>query len=489
MALNKQTQDRLNKFIESDAFSKISPEQQKFLTDQAYGLGYTAESPDRMKHLARLTSMAQQERDIAEQRSPKEVFGLQRLKDIDDPYGLYKTLREGIALPGLSLLNAASLGNIKNEAKRAGETYPEQEKTNFPARALSGIAATTGLIKSPVLKGLSLLKAPRILGVSSPIAQRIAQSSATGALRGGVGGAITAPAIKSEKDSELSMRAKQALAGAGIGGILGGIGQSFQELRQAPGNKVKAIRSAFMEHMQSEYDKYDDAINKLAKENGTLQGDKVLENIEQKLVDRGLFGSDGKIINRPLSSAESKLVKSYNRLFRKYSLSKDGTLTTKDVIEEYQSIKGPFRSGKVNAQQRSLRDAADDIFDSAREQIDSDSFRAANANYARFKQDQALIDKRIQLFPKSPEMTERGEKFLTRDFGKTSEARATANAIKSRTGQTLRGAENISKLGFLRNPGVQAGIGVAGGLGILGTLIARAIRNNQGGTVIRDSEY
>jgi len=209
-----------------------------------------------------------------------------------------------------------------------------------------------------------------------------------------------------------------------------------------PANKVNAIRRGFWdEYAPKEYKAYGDAIENLPKEQtGLIKGDSFIQNLESKMVGRGLITPDGTMQTTGITPADTRLIKAYQSVGKKWADSPTGELDIRDIVDGYKSIKGKY-SAKTTSSQRSNIMAANDFFDSAADQINTNAFTLAKLRYKNFKDTQQAISKAIDLYA-SPIETAKGERWLMKGpIGETVQARKTAQLITDKTGQTLKGAK------------------------------------------------
>lgn len=227
--------------------------------------------------------------------------------------------------------------------------------------------------------------------------------------------------------------------------------RTISKTRDYAANKVNAIRGAFWdEYAPKEWEKYGQAIENLAKEgSGEIDGVSFVLNLEKKLAERGLISPEGDIL-KAFNTADTKLLKSYEAVKAKLKLNPKATLTTRELVDEYKNLRGQFAK-KPTALQRNNIQAANDFFNSAADQINSESFAKAKIDYRSFKENQQMIDEAIGLYEPSMK-TAKGEKWLMEGgTGFTTQGRKTAKMITEKTGQTLKGSK--LKTGLLRvNP-------------------------------------
>lgn len=237
----------------------------------------------------------------------------------------------------------------------------------------------------------------------------------------------------------------------GVANIPTNVGRKVSGIRDYPANKVNAIRKGFWNnYAPKEYKAYADGVENLGNVNaGSIQGDLAIQNLEKRLLDKGLMATDG-TLQKGFTPADNKLIKAYQNISKKWAESKTGELPVKDVIDEWKIIRGKY-TGKPNPTQVRDIQAANDFFDSISDQINIKEFSKVKARYREFKNNQQLIHEAIDLY--APEMkTARGERFLTKGgLSETTQGRKTAGLITKKSGQTLKGAKALTKVGQL-NP-------------------------------------
>jgi len=222
--------------------------------------------------------------------------------------------------------------------------------------------------------------------------------------------------------------------------------QIISKIRDYPANKVNSIRNGFWnEYAPKEWKAYGDAIESLPNERTSLlNGERFIQSLESKMKDRGLIALDG-TMQKAFRPSDSKLIKAYDSISKKWADSPTGELNIKDIVDEYKNLKGNY-SGKPTSSQRANIEVANDFFNSASDQIDAKAFTLAKIQYGKFKDNQQLIHESINLY--GPEMkTARGEKWLMEGpIGATTQGRKTAQMITKTTGQALRGAKTMSTI-------------------------------------------
>jgi hypothetical protein len=223
------------------------------------------------------------------------------------------------------------------------------------------------------------------------------------------------------------------------------------KLRDYSANKVVAIRKGFWgKYAPEEYKAYGNAIENLPLGNkNIIDGSKVVQNLEKTLFDRGLMTLDEStgqlVLNKGFTPADNKLIKAYQNVSRKWANSSDGNLAIKDIVEEYKGIKGKHIVKPTSTQRKDI-EAANDFFNTASDQINTEKFTEAKLRYRGFKENQQIVHEAIDLY--APEMkTAKGERWLMGGaINKTTQARKTAQIITEKTGQNLRGAKGWTKL-------------------------------------------
>jgi hypothetical protein len=220
--------------------------------------------------------------------------------------------------------------------------------------------------------------------------------------------------------------------------------KAISNIRDVGGNTRNAIKNNYWEKVApKEYKAYGDAIENLPK-SGTskIDGAEAIKNLEEKLVERNLINSDG-TLNKAIPESEKKFVKAYQDISKKWANSPDGMLNVKDIIDTYKNIKGDFKL-KLNSKQRANISAANDFVDSISDQINNEGFSKAKLRYRQFKEEQKLIDKKIDLY--EPDiLSGKGEKFLTSgEIGESVENRTAAKLMEDKTGVNLKGLKALS---------------------------------------------
>jgi hypothetical protein len=307
---------------------------------------------------------------------------------------------------------------------------------NSPSAALSGVGS--GLLMGALGK-LGATAIPKKL----PGAERIGS-----ALGGAAAGALTSEPGKEGENAA----------------FMGGLGALFPSTRiKPPGdyarNKTLSIREKTKGFKKQEMDAYGEAIDNLPNEVGAnkkVDGTPVIENLEKVLVERQLIDpASGKVVNRPLAEADSKLLKSYEVLSRKYA-NGDGTLDVSDVIDEYRNIRGP-KGRKSSNPDRTM--AANELFAGVKNLINSEKFAAANARYREFKQKMEALNKYFDVEGGNPALTEKGERFIKNKLGATGEAKAIEEILNKDLGEKTTGARYLSRLRrFANSPVVRGGV-------------------------------
>lgn len=314
-----------------------------------------------------------------------------------------------------------------------------------PDSQMRGVTDAIGIMAgAPGIAGNAIAKAI-IPKVGAKLGQKILGGAASGAISG---------ALVSPKDgSDIKARTGQAIGGGIVGGVIPaagaaikGIPKVIKNVRDYPANKVNSIRESFWNnYAPKEWKAYGKAIENLSKEgDGAVDGSKFIQNLEKNLFDRGILNSEGKI-QKAFTPADSKLIRSYEKFYKKFAESKDGRISTRDIVDEYKNIKGSHVIKKSLSKRNDIQ-AANDFFNSASDQIDNKLFNTAKLRYRNFKENQQLIDESIDLY--SPNMkTSKGEKFLTEGgMSSTAQGRKTAQMITDKTKVGLKGAKVITNI-------------------------------------------
>lgn len=275
-----------------------------------------------------------------------------------------------------------------------------------------------------------------------------------------VGGSVAGTQLPSPEEAKtleetLEILGEQVKKGAIFGGVAAGalhaVGK-IPTIRQYARNATLRIRNKWRGHAQKEYVAYDEGINNLP--NQQIKGEEVINNLERKLVTRGVMNPDGTISkNVSITSADRKLLNSYNRLYKQWSTSKGGELQSKDIIREYRAIKGRYVP-KPSINQIENKVAANELFESVKPQIRTESFKDINTRYTKFKNREELVDKWFGVrSTRNPLITQRAENFITRGLKGAGEPLQVRKVIKETTGETLKGGVFLTKLDqALSNP-------------------------------------
>jgi hypothetical protein len=295
--------------------------------------------------------------------------------------------------------------------------YTNQTKLNEPAGlALQGAA----LPLNPVAGGAMYMGGGAIEQGQNPVIP---------ALMGAIGG-----------------KAIGVASGEPLAPMLGKLSKAgVSKIRDYPANKVNSIRKAvWNKYAPEEYKAYNEGVENLANNaTGAIQGDTVVQNLESKLVQRGLMTTEG-TLQKGFNPADNRLIKAYQDISRKWANSPDGNLAVKDVINEWRNIRGKYVAKPTPVQRQNI-DVANDFFNSISDQISTEDFAKVKARYRTFKENQQMIHEAIDLY--APEMkTARGERFLTKGaLSETTQGRKTGKMITEKTGQRLRGAKALTK--------------------------------------------
>jgi len=318
---------------------------------------------------------------------------------------------------------------------------PEEQAAMPPDMKTSFEMAGYGVgVPGKIVSGASNLLgkiAPKAVG----FIPTVARGTATGAVAGGA--VLPTPTEAATLKDALDILGRRMKTGAIFGGILsGGIyagTKGVGKISKYASDKTTKIREGYRGWRDSEYQKYDTGISNLPSEN--LDGSQVLTELEQRMLQRGIINPDG-TMNKVLSQADQKLLKAYEKLSQKWATS-NGQLTSKDIIEEYQLIKGKF-SGKPSPTQLQNREAAQEIINSSKSQFKSGEWDKINKEYSVFKNKEEVLDKFVGVKETNPYLTGKGERFITRGMGATEESRKAAEIAKETTGQTLKGGKFLS---------------------------------------------
>lgn len=343
--------------------------------------------------------------------------------------------------------------------KLTGKPFVKEELTpsQKTQASMAGFAfGPAGKLTSAVSKGVS-----KILPKATGLIPTMARGGITGAV--GYGTQLPTPqeaATLEEATQDVLGKAKKGfIAGAATTGILYGVGKGFNYA----GQKATKIKQSYRNWAQKNYNAWDEGIANLPKEQ--IQAGDGMQNFTKKLIDRKLLNPDGST-NPALTTADSKLLKAYESLYRKWANSKSGILNSNDIIDEYMKVKGKFAKTMTQTKIED-RQAAEDIIDAFKDQFKSGSFNKIKANYAVFKNKEEILEKYFQVKSKNPYLTGRAERTITQRLGESQEIKQAQKLAKSELGQTLKGGRVISEIyRIFRNPLARAalylGVGGAG---------------------------
>ena len=392
------------------------------------------------------------------------AFGMEMPEEFAErrPYAsaAYETLKEGIAIPGLNLFDMASFGTIRGAVEKAGETWPEAK--TMPGKALELGAKATGLVKSPIMRALGLLKAPAAAQIPT-----VARAGLTGAMRGAAGGALYAP-----KDiTDIKARARQALVGGAIGGVVGaGIGLVQHNLQVRP-EKVKQIKKGMKEYWRGNQKEYGKLLKQAGIEGGEIDPLDTLDYMEKELTTKGIIDRLGKKIAPPQDKVDRALFKGYEKLRDKFFEAGGQKIPAKEVVEAGRVVEaagkrvGKFKPSVLGREARRLEEGIAETYKS-KLRNQGKSFEEAQKLWANFRNRFDLVNKHFDVW-ESNLATGKGEKALEKIMS-SGELRTVANIITQETGITL-GTEKV--INVITSPVVRQ---LAGTIGLMAALIYAA---------------
>lgn len=409
MAINEQTRRRVLDFVKTDKFKTLSQEQK---------------APFRTALLQEVDSS-----QFEEKPRGFDVLNLDLPPDVAQkrPFlqATQKTLKEGFAVPALNLLNLASLGTIGGVARAGGQELPKPE--TLPGKVLAGAAGVTGLVKSPVFKGLGALKLPGISKLSP-----VKRGLALGATRGAVAGALFSPT----EITDIKQRGKQALIGGAIGATLGaGLGLVQSNLARQP-EKVNQIRKGMRDFWRRNSKEYGRLLKKAGKEGGEIDPIETLDFMEKELANKGVLDRAGQKIAAPQDKIDRALFKSYEKLRDSFIKSGAQKVPAEEVIGAGRTLgaaerRARFRPTTLGSEARRLERGIQDTF-KQNMRNKGKSFDEAQKLWATFRDKFDLVDNKFKVW-ESNLRTGKGEQSLTRIMS-SGEMRNVARIIEQETG-------------------------------------------------------
>lgn len=370
----------------------------------------------------------------------------------------YETLKEGLAIPGLNLLDAASFGNIRGAV--SGEEWP-QPKT-LPGRVLSGAGYVAGLVKSPIISALKSVKLPAKMQIPT-----IARSTLEGGARGAIAGAVASPP---QDISNIKQRGQQSLIGGGLGAGIGFIAGSIQHALHTRPEKVNAIKAAMRDYWRKNSKEYARLLKQAGLEGGEIDPLDTLEYMEKTLVEKGVLDSAGQRVAAPQDKIARALFKSYERLRDSY-LKSGGRVSTGEVVKSYRTMQAAgkkssrFRPTALGAESRQIEQG---IVDSFKDKLRNKgaSFEKAQSLWSNFAKRFDLVNKHFNVWKSNLE-TGKGERTLSKIMS-DGELRTVAEIITEETGIKL-GADKV--LSVLMSPSVRQ---LAATVGLMAAIIYAA---------------
>jgi len=406
-----------------------------------------------------------------------EIISLEKqrkLKETPIPTILKENLVESLKKTGTAAKMMAQTGlfglpEIASQKLTGKPFISAEEKSRFtPEETMrANLAGFTTLPAALTQKTAALTQ--RILPKATGLIPTMARGGITGAVATGT--QLPTPEETPTLESALNDILGKAKKGFTVGALLSGLGYGVEKTRGYSANKVNAIKKGYKDWANKNYEAYDKGIKNLPKEN--INAGEGMQRFTQKLVKRNLINPDG-TYNKPLTTSDAKLVKAYDKLYRKWAMSKGGKLNSTDIVDEYQAIKGKY-SAKPTASQLEARATANEVMDSFKQDFKSGAFNKINAKYADFKNKEQLLEKYFDVRSKNPYLTGKGERTITSRLGVGSptEIRTLKGITKEATGQTLKGGTALSTArNIARNPFLRYGA-AATGAGLLGAKILR----------------
>jgi hypothetical protein len=211
-------------------------------------------------------------------------------------------------------------------------------------------------------------------------------------------------------------------------------------------NKAGDIKESATRWKASEYEKYNKGLENLPNEK--LDGAAYIDSLKQNLLERGILAEGKKGLQKAkfLTPEQNKLYTAYERLAKK-----SGTLEMKDIQKEYIDVRGKFT--KPSAQGLQKAQAADSIIEAGKDQYSSKAWQGLKDSYAEFKNKQQILNKWFGIDQRNPYLTEKVERNITQNLGRSEEAKVAQKLVKDILGIDLTGGRLMSAFNqLLRNP-------------------------------------
>ncbi len=351
-----------------------------------------------------------------------------------------KTLKEGLAIPALNILDIASLGTIRGAARKAELEFPKAE--TIPGKTLELAAKGVGLVKSPLLRAIGGLRVP---GLGRAVgAERITRPVA-GAITGGVRGAVAGAAFSPEELTDIKRRGKNALIVGGVGAVIGAATGLFQQLLARRPEKVVKIRQGMRGFWRKTSRQYDRLLKQAGGE-GAVDPVDTLDFMEKELVNKGIIDRAGNKIAAPADVTERAFFKAYTRLRDEFLKSTEKVISAKELIRAKRTVgaagrKARFRPTTLGAEARRLESGIAESFKS-KLRGKGKSFDEAQKLWSEFRGKFDIVDKKFGIWENNL-ATGKGERSLAKIMS-SGEMRNVARIIQEETGVSLTNDKVIS---------------------------------------------
>lgn len=408
---------------------------------------------------------------------PREAFGMDLPEDFKQqhPYlsAGYETLKEGVALPALGLLDVASLGAISGAARKAGEVLPSAKTT--PGRALELGAKGVGLFKSPILKAIGGIKIP---GLKEAVEAKNISRPLAGAITGATRGAVAGAAVSPYDITDVGARGKQALGAGAVGGVIGaGIG-TVESILAARPEKVNQIREGMKGWWKSTSKEYGRLMKQAGIEGGEIDPVDTLDFMEKELVTKGVLDRGGNVIAPAQDKVDRALLKGYERL-RDEFLSSGGKVPATEVVGAARTVEAGgrrvsrFKPTQLGSEARRLKTGIEETF-KANLRNQGKSFEEANKLWGKMREGFDAVDEKFNTWGNNI-ATGKGERSLSRIMS-SGEMRNIAKVIEQQTGVNLTTDKILS---VITSPAIR---NTARTLGIIGAIIY-GLRSGRGAMI------